>query len=87
MTNDEMKPGRFLRWARARKKVAAIQAHLLAGGEVVIANYCHATCLTKAAHAEFVKADKTGSYIRSGKKWLCFDGNAVRFISYPRRRI
>lgn len=66
LTNQDMKPGRYLRWAQARRKVALIRQHLEAGRTVQISNYLHAWRL-KAKHAKMIKAGRTGVYMQRGK--------------------
>ena len=78
MSNAEMKPNRFLRWATARKLVASIQSHLLAGGTVVMGTYTKATAYKKA-HAEWFTATRSGAYVRSGKGRVCIDYCGFRF--------
>jgi len=72
MSNTEMKPGRFLRFARCRAIVARIQNHLRAGGTVVIGTQTRATRFSPK-HCEMFRATKGGAYFRSGKNWVCFD--------------
>jgi len=83
MTNDEMKPGRFLRWQQARRTAARIAAHLASGGKVVVGTHTRAT-LYSGRHAELFRATRFGLYVRSGKRWECIDYCAIRLI--PNRR-
>lgn len=76
MTNDEMKANRYLRWHNARQKVAWIKEHLAEGRTVCITTYTKQTRYT-AKHADMFRATKSGSYVQSGKTWLCFDGSKV----------
>jgi hypothetical protein len=72
LTNDEMIEGRFLRWHKARVKVAWIKGHLEAGH---IVDICTATRVTrcKPKHIDMFKATKTGAYMQAGKRWDCID--------------
>ena len=79
ITNEQMKPGRYLRWHTARTKVSRIQAHLAAGGIVVVGTPLKAWKFTKPAHAEMFKANRTGAYVQRGKAWDCIDYSAIRF--------
>ena len=79
MTNDQMKPGRFLRWQQARRTAAKIAAHLASGGKVVVGTYTRATVFS-GRHAELFRATRSGLYVRSGKHWDCIDHCAIRFI-------
>jgi hypothetical protein len=73
MTNDEMKPGRYLRWHNARKRIAWIQAKLAEGHTVQLTTYTTATRY-KAKHADMFRATRTGAYVQRGKAWDCIDG-------------
>lgn len=73
MTNDEMKPGRFLRFHVARAKVRWIEEKLAAGATVQLTTYTHATRFTRK-HLGMFKATKTGAYVQHGKRWDCIDG-------------
>ena len=79
MTNDQMKPGRFLRWQQARRTAAAIATHLASGGRVVVGTYTRATIYSRG-HADMFRATCSGPYVRSGKQWDCVDYCAVRFV-------
>jgi len=79
MTNDEMKPGRYLRWHKARRNAARIAAHLEAGGKVVIGTYTRATVYSKN-HADMFRATRSGLFVRRGKHWDCIDYCAIRFL-------
>lgn len=72
LTNAQMTEGRYLRFYRARRKIAWIKAHLEAGGTVYICTYTRITKLTKK-HIDMVKATKSGVYCQHGRKWLNFD--------------
>lgn len=77
LTNDQMKPNRFARWAKARKRINFILENLEAGRTVQIATYTKAVRYT-AKHKEMFKATKTGAYVQRGKNWDCIDGCNVQ---------
>lgn len=79
---QDMRPGRFARWARARALVARIRSHLAAGGRVVLGTHTRATEYGPA-HAEWFKATRTGAYVRRGKAWDCIDYAGFRFSALP----
>jgi hypothetical protein len=79
MTNDQMKPGRFLRWQQARRTAAKTTAHLASGGKVVIGTYTRAT-VYGSRHASLFRATSSGLYLQSGKRWDCIDFCAIRFL-------
>jgi hypothetical protein len=79
MTNDQMKPGRFLRWQQARRTAAKIAAHLASGGQVVVGTYTRATVYS-SRHASLFRATNSGLYVRSGRRWDCIDYCAIRFL-------
>lgn len=74
LTNDQMKAGRFLRLAQARKKVSWIVSHLEAGRTVQITSATKAWRYKGADKAGMFKATKSGAYVQQGKRWDCFDG-------------
>jgi hypothetical protein len=76
MTNEQMKAGRFLRWHKARAKVAFITAHLNAGHTVVVATMTKATRFDRR-HLAMFKATKSGAYVQRGKAWDCIDYASV----------
>lgn len=79
MNNDQMKANRYLRWAKARKRVSCIQRHLAAGGRVIIGTHTKATVYS-ASHADMFKATKDGAFVKRGKGWDCIDFSGVRLI-------
>jgi hypothetical protein len=79
MTNEDMKPGRFLRWQQARRTAAKIASHLESGGGVVVGTYTQATVYSRQRAAMF-RATRSGLYVRSGKRWECIDYCALRFV-------
>lgn len=72
MTNDQMKPNRFLRWHKARKRIAFIKARLAAGAVVTVATQTHAWHY-RQKHADMFKATKSGAFVQRGKRWDCID--------------
>lgn len=78
MSNEKMIAGRYQRWAIARAKVAAIKAHLQAGGHVMVVTSLKAT-LYKPKHAEYFEARKNGAFVKRGKAADCIDFTQIRF--------
>ena len=72
LTNSQMIGGRFVRDARARKRIAWIKAQLAVGRMVQLARYTKATNY-QARHADMFKATKAGAFVRWGKSWDCID--------------
>ena len=72
ITNPQMIAGRFLRYARARNRVAWIKAQLAAGRVVQLTTYTKATSYD-ARQADMFKATKAGAFVRRGKSWDCID--------------
>ena len=66
ITNAQMIAGRFLRYARARERVAWIKAQLAAGRIVQLATHTKATSYD-ARHAHMFKATKAGAFVQRGK--------------------
>ncbi|MDE2099702.1 MAG: hypothetical protein KGL39_20785 [Patescibacteria group bacterium] len=79
LTNAQMTPNRYGRWARARRMVRDIQTVLQAGGTVIVATYLHAQQFGKPSQAAMFKATRTGAYMQRGKHWDCIDGCSIRF--------
>jgi hypothetical protein len=77
MTNEQMKENRYLRWHKARKRVAWIKQNLAAGRTVQLTTYTKATRYT-TKHIDWFKATKTGAYVQQGKGFVCIDGCDVR---------
>ena len=73
ITNSDMTANRFYTWHKARRRVAAIVAHLEAGRTVYISTYTRSIKCTKK-HTGMFKAARNGAYIQSGKRWDCIDG-------------
>ena len=80
MRNEQMKAGRFERWAGLRRTVATINAHLSKGGVVTVSNYMRSTQYG-AKHADWFTCSKTSLYVRHGKGRVCIDGNAINFYT------
>ena len=80
LTNSQMIAGRFVRYARARQRVAWIRAQLAAGRIVQLATYTKATNYD-ARHVDWFKATKAGAFVRRGKSWDCIDLCALRSFS------
>lgn len=72
MGNSQMIAGRFLRWHKARQKVAWMAARIAEGRTVLITTHLRQVRLT-AKHAAMIKATKTGAYVQRGKTWNCID--------------
>ena len=72
LTNSQMTAGQFLRYARARQRVAWIKAQLAAGRIVQLATYTKATNYN-ARHVDMFKATKAGAFVQRGKSWDCID--------------
>lgn len=68
LTNDQMKPDRFAKWAEYRRMVRNIDATLAMGGEVVLCTHTRQTRYT-AKCAGMFKANKSGAYVQRGKSW------------------
>ena len=78
MSNEEMKPRRYYRWALARKKVRDIRQHLEAGGTVVISTWAKHTKADKR-HVDMFRSSRSGAYMQRGKNWDNIDYCAIRF--------
>lgn len=84
LTNKQMIAGRYLRWHRARRAIAAIRAHLQSGGLVVISTYTRAwKC--DARHLDLFEASRNGAWMRHGSQRSCIDGCAIKF--YRARKV
>lgn len=82
MTNEQMKEGRFFKWANYRKMIANIQATLVSDGVVIIATHLKKTQYDKR-HADMFKANQTGAFVQRGKNWDCITFSSV--YHYRRR--
>ncbi len=76
MNNDQMRPGRFLRWHQARVLHAKIQAHLAKGGGVLVATHLKSWICRKP---EQFQCRRDGVYMRRGRQWDCINHCAIRF--------
>ena len=74
MTNAEMKSGRYLRWARARRMLAWVNDRIAAGLEVLAVTHTRATKLNRAE----MRATRTGFYVRHGAKWIDYSHTELR---------
>jgi hypothetical protein len=63
LTNAQMKPNRYARWAKARKKYNAIISNVTAGRTVVIANHMRAYEVT-SKNVSLITHNKTGVYLK-----------------------
>jgi hypothetical protein len=70
LSNEQMKPNRFGKWAAARKRAAKIAAAFDAGAEVWTCTMTKRTKYT-AKHASMFKAGKDAVYVQRGKSWDC----------------
>jgi len=75
-------PGRYARWARARRLIHDIQAHLAAGGAVQVVTHLRATQYD-SRHVAMFKATRSGAYVQHGRSWACIDFTPVRFSRLP----
>lgn len=78
MDNHQMKPNRYLRWAKARKMVGDIQAHLSSGGKVLVGTATRHTIYDNR-HVDMFRATRTGAFAQRGKKWECIDFCGIQF--------
>ncbi len=69
ITNAEMKPSRYARWASARRKLAWITSQVNAGATVYLSSHTRATKITRK-HLPLLKATKSGLLVKCGKKWI-----------------
>lgn len=80
MTNDQMRPNRFGRWAKARHLYGRIIETLRAGGTVTVATATQYTHY-RPKHIDLFKVTPTGVYVQHGKRWDCIDYCGFRFTS------
>lgn len=76
MSNDEMKPGRFLKLYKGRKMFRWISEQIVSGRRVVVCTYTHATIYK--AISQFKLGASGSVYSQHGKRWDCIDGCALR---------
>lgn len=77
MTNEQMQPNRFARWANARKMFSYIMTNLHAGKIVVVASMTTATKYDRR-HVKMFKVTKTGVFVQHGKRWDCINFCAIK---------
>jgi len=81
LSNDQMKPGRYLRLAKGRRLYRRMQACWDCGGFVRIGTATRYWDL-KAKHRDLVQIGKSGSlYMARGKQHDCIDGCSVQFTA------
>ncbi len=79
MTNNEMKSGRFAKWAIARAKLKLIESLVARDGSCYLATMLRATKITKGVLARGqVQARKSGLLVQHGNSWVNYDGAAIR---------
>lgn len=76
MSNDQMKPNRFAKWAASRKIISWIKARLAEGRTVCITNHIKSLQYSKK-HVDLFVAGKNGAFVKHGKNLLCIDGNKI----------
>lgn len=67
MTNAEMRPNRYARWAGNRRLLRAIHAALDNGQRVTVATHLRATTYD-ARHRGMFTADRVGVYVARGRR-------------------
>ena len=60
------------------ERLAAIQAHLRAGGKIMTVTYAKGTIYTKK-HLDWFTANSVGLYVRRGRGKDCLNFTAIRF--------
>ena len=78
MSNDQMKPNRFLRWHMARRMYAAITQAIAEGYRVQVTTY---TTSRIYANLDQFRCTKSSVYSQRGRQWDCIDGASVRFVA------
>jgi hypothetical protein len=76
MTNDQMKPRRFLNLYNAKTKLNWIVNNINNGLTVYVCTQIRKTGYNKK-HIDMFKATKSGLYVQSGKKYLNIDFNQL----------
>lgn len=79
MSNQEMIPNRFAKFAAARRKVAWINEMLASGKTVAITNHLRSVRYNTKHIGQF-KATKSGAYVQQGTKLVCIDHNKISAI-------
>jgi hypothetical protein len=72
MTNEQMKAGRFLKLAKARRMFRFITSNLEAGNSVSLTTATRSTNY-KAKHKDMFKLAGASVYVQRGKNWDCID--------------
>ena len=80
LTNEQMKPGRYGRWAESKKLVNKIQDTLSRGGYVVMATHTKARQYDRR-HVDMFKATPTGAYVLNRTKLECINYCGFRFAT------
>ena len=78
MTNEEMHPGRFQRWAQYRKMFSQIQSCLADGGVVQVCTYTKATEYAPK-HADCFKVTREGVFAKQGNHFVCISHCRIRY--------
>lgn len=78
MSNDQMKPGRFLKLQQVRNRFAAIVSHLSKGGRIMTCSYTKPTIYT-AKHAVMFKVKGSSLYVQRGRAFDCLDFTPIKF--------
>lgn len=79
MTNDQMRPGRFLKLQRGKKLFARMNQAWDNGGFVRVGTATRYTDY-KAKHREMLRMGESGSlYVARGKRWDCLDFCSFQF--------
>lgn len=72
MTNTDMKPNRFAKWSKAKKRLAWVKEQFNAGKNVMVVTHTKGT-VYKPEHVEMFKATKSGFFVQAGKGYVCLD--------------
>lgn len=76
MTNEQMKAGRFLKMAKARRMFRFIISNLAAGNSVSLTTATRSTNY-KAKHIDMFRLAGGSVYVQRGKNWDCINGVRV----------
>jgi hypothetical protein len=76
MTNEQMKPGRFLDLHKARRRFRFIVANLEAGNTVSLTTYTRSVNY-KPKHVAMFKITGKDVWVQRGKSWDCINGVRV----------
>lgn len=79
LTNEAMKPSRWLHRYTAKNTVERIKAHLKSGGTVTLTTYLNHTEYRKPAHADLFSYSGSSMYVARGKRKDCINGCSIRF--------